>query len=49
MQEHFQILIIGGGNAGLSVTPNYFCKKKSDLKIGIIETSENIITNQLGH
>ncbi|MEZ7497741.1 FAD/NAD(P)-binding oxidoreductase [Flavobacterium sp. Arc3] len=39
MQEHFQILIIGGGNAGLSVT-SQLLRKKSDLKIGIIEPSE---------
>jgi sulfide:quinone oxidoreductase len=47
VQEHFQILIVGGGNAGLSVTSQLL--RKSDLKIGIIEPSENIITNQLGH
>lgn len=39
MQEHFQILIVGGGNAGLSVT-SQLLRKKSDLKIGIIEPSE---------
>ncbi|MEZ7504484.1 FAD/NAD(P)-binding oxidoreductase [Flavobacterium sp. Arc2] len=39
MQEHFQILIVGGGNAGLSVT-SQLLRKKSNLKTGIIEPSE---------
>ena len=39
MKEHFQILIIGGGNAGLSVAAQLL-RKKSSLKIGIIEPSE---------
>jgi sulfide:quinone oxidoreductase len=40
MQEHFQILIVGGGNAGLSVASQLLLKK-SNLKIGIIEPSKN--------
>ncbi|WP_367754034.1 FAD/NAD(P)-binding oxidoreductase [Flavobacterium sp. WC2430] len=39
MKEHFQILIIGGGNAGLSVAAQLI-RKKSDSNIGIIEPSE---------
>jgi len=39
MKEHFQILIIGGGNAGLSVA-SQLLRKKSKLNIGIIEPSE---------
>jgi sulfide:quinone oxidoreductase len=30
MQEHFQILIIGGGNAGLSVTSQLLRKKRPE-------------------
>lgn len=39
MNQHFQILIIGGGNAGLSVASQLLLKKTS-LQIGIIEPSE---------
>jgi hypothetical protein len=39
MNTHFQILIIGGGNAGLSVAAQLLRKNKS-LQIGIIEPSE---------
>ena len=39
MANHFQILIIGGGNAGLSVAAQLL-RKKSNLNIGIIEPSE---------
>ncbi|MCS6895293.1 MAG: NAD(P)/FAD-dependent oxidoreductase [Bacteroidia bacterium] len=38
-QNHFQVLIVGGGNAGLSVM-NYLLRKRSDLQIGLIEPSE---------
>ena len=37
--NHFQILIIGGGNAGLSVASQLVLKNKS-LQIGIIDPSE---------
>jgi len=39
MKEHFEILIIGGGNAGLSVA-SQLLRKKNSLSIGIIEPSE---------
>jgi len=39
MTQHFQILIIGGGNAGIS-TAAQLLRKKKDLQIGIIEPSE---------
>jgi sulfide:quinone oxidoreductase len=39
MKNHYQVLIIGGGNAGLSVAAQLLRKKKS-LQIGIIEPSE---------
>jgi sulfide:quinone oxidoreductase len=38
--NHFQILIIGGGNAGLSVASQLLLKDKS-LQIGIIDPSDN--------
>ena len=38
--NHFQILIIGGGNAGLSVASQLLLKDKN-LQTGIIDTSEN--------
>ena len=37
--NHFQILIIGGGNAGLSVASQLLLKDKN-LQIGIIDPSE---------
>lgn len=37
--KHFQILIIGGGNAGLSLSANLL-RQHSKLQIGIIEPSE---------
>jgi sulfide:quinone oxidoreductase len=39
MSKHYQILIVGGGNAGLSVASQLLLKKPS-LAIGIIEPSE---------
>lgn len=39
MAKHFQILVIGGGNAGLSLAA-YLLRKKSDFNIGIVEPSE---------
>lgn len=39
MAKHFQILIVGGGNAGLSVATQLLGKNKN-LQIGIIEPSE---------
>ncbi|MEN9964171.1 MAG: hypothetical protein RL582_1266 [Bacteroidota bacterium] len=39
MNHHYQVLIVGGGNAGLSVASQLQIKNKQ-LKIGIIEPSE---------
>jgi sulfide:quinone oxidoreductase len=39
MKTHYQILIVGGGNAGLSVAAQLLLKN-SKLDIGIIEPSE---------
>ena len=39
MANHFQILIIGGGNAGLSVA-SQLLRKRSNLKIAIVDPSE---------
>jgi sulfide:quinone oxidoreductase len=39
MTNHYQILIVGGGNAGLSVA-SQLLRKKSNLNIGIIDPSE---------
>lgn len=39
MANHYQILVIGGGNAGLSVA-SQLLRKRKDLNIGIIEPSE---------
>jgi sulfide:quinone oxidoreductase len=39
MANHYQVLIVGGGNAGLSVATQLLQKRKH-LKIGIIEPSE---------
>ena len=39
MAKHYQILIAGGGNAGLSAA-SQLIKKNSNLSIGIIEPSE---------
>lgn len=39
MANHFQILIVGGGNAGLS-TATQLLRKNSKLQIGIIEPSD---------
>lgn len=38
MKNHYQILIVGGGNAGISVA-SQLLRKKSNLSIGIIEPS----------
>ncbi|AEA44989.1 lycopene cyclase family protein [Fluviicola taffensis] len=40
MEKHYQIIIVGGGNAGLSVASQLLLKRKG-LNIGIIELSEN--------
>lgn len=40
MKEHYQILIVGGGNAGISVASQLLIKNKK-LDIGIIEPSDN--------
>jgi sulfide:quinone oxidoreductase len=40
MNNHYQILIIGGGNAGISVAAQLLIKRKN-LDIAIIEPSEN--------
>lgn len=37
--NHFQILVIGGGNAGLSLAA-YFLRKQPSLNIGIVEPSD---------
>ncbi|MCS6790257.1 MAG: NAD(P)/FAD-dependent oxidoreductase [Bacteroidia bacterium] len=37
--KHFTLLIVGGGNAGLSVM-NYVLRQRPNLKIGLIEPSE---------
>ncbi|MEN3040576.1 MAG: FAD/NAD(P)-binding oxidoreductase [Bacteroidia bacterium] len=37
--NHFQVLIVGGGNAGLSVM-NYLLRKRPNLRIGLVEPSE---------
>jgi sulfide:quinone oxidoreductase len=39
MSNHYQVLVIGGGNAGLSVASKLLIKK-SGLKIGIVDPSE---------
>lgn len=39
MEKHFQILVIGGGNAGLSTAAQLLHKQKN-LQIGIVEPSE---------
>ena len=39
MPNHYQVLVIGGGNAGLSVASKLLIKK-SGLKIGIVDPSE---------
>lgn len=39
MKTHYQILIVGGGNAGISVAAQLF-RKNSKLDIGIIDPSE---------
>jgi sulfide:quinone oxidoreductase len=39
MAQHYQILVVGGGNAGISVT-SQLLRKRPDLQIGIIEPSE---------
>lgn len=39
MSNHFQILIIGGGNAGISVA-SQLLHKRSNLTIGIVDTLE---------
>lgn len=39
MANHYQILIVGGGNAGISVA-SQLLRKRSGLNIGIIEPSE---------
>lgn len=39
MKQHFQIVVIGGGNAGLSLSA-YLLRQNSSLQIAIIEPSE---------
>jgi sulfide:quinone oxidoreductase len=39
MKSHYQILIIGGGNAGISVAAQLL-RKNAQLQIGIVEPSE---------
>lgn len=39
MPNHYQILVIGGGNAGLSIA-SQLLRKRSNLNIGIIDPSE---------
>lgn len=39
MKNHYQVLVIGGGNAGLSLA-SLLLIKDSSLKIGIIEPSD---------
>ena len=39
MANHYQILIIGGGNAGLSVA-SQLLRKRSSLNIAIVDPSE---------
>ena len=39
MNQHHQILIVGGGTAGI-MTAAFFKRKKADLKISIIEPSK---------
>jgi sulfide:quinone oxidoreductase len=39
MANHYQILVVGGGNAGLSVA-SQLLRKRSDLNIGIVDPSE---------
>ncbi len=39
MSNHFQILIIGGGNSGISVA-SQLLHKRSNLTIGIVDPSE---------
>ena len=39
MENHFDVLVVGGGNAGLSAAA-YLLLKKHDLHVGIIEPSE---------
>ena len=39
MANHYQILIIGGGNAGLSVA-SQLLRKRSSLQIAIVDPSE---------
>jgi sulfide:quinone oxidoreductase len=45
--NHFQILIIGGGNAGLSVASQLLLKNKN-LTIGIVDPAEKHIINPHG-
>ena len=40
MKQHYQILIVGGGNAGIAIAAKLLIKNKK-LDIGIIEPSEN--------
>jgi sulfide:quinone oxidoreductase len=39
MKSHYQILVIGGGNAGISVAAQLL-SKNAQLQIGIVEPSE---------
>ena len=39
MKNHFQILIVGGGNAGISVAAQ-FLKENAQLDVAIVEPSE---------
>jgi sulfide:quinone oxidoreductase len=39
MANHYQILIVGGGNAGISVA-SQLLRKRRNLKIAIVDPSE---------
>jgi len=40
MSKHFQILIIGGGTAGIMVA-SQLLKKNNSIKIGLLDSSKN--------
>ena len=48
MKTNHQIIIIGGGTAGIMVA-SQLLKKDSKLDIAIIEPSDKHFINQLGH
>ena len=45
--SHHQIIIVGGGNAGISVAAQLF-RKNSKLDIAIIDPADNITINLHG-